>query len=45
MTTCDFISCSLRNDADTTDCPQASITKASSQTFTVTRLTTNIQTS
>ena len=39
LTTCDFDSCSIVDSSDNA-CPQASITKASTQTFTLTRTTT-----
>ena len=42
--TCDFSICSMV-DSSGNSCPQVSISKASTQTFTVTRLTTTIQTS
>ena len=41
LTTCDFSSCLIETSTGTA-CPQATITKASPQTFTLTRMTTNI---
>ena len=43
LSTCDYSSCSIVKSDGTTLCPQAAISKSSTQKFTLTRTTTDIQ--